>query len=236
MIASKGKAFGKNPKIGLKDPQDPSKGQKRVLIEFSSPNIAKPFHAGHLRSTIIGGFLGNLYELLGYHVWRINYLGDWGKQYGLLALGYERYGNEQALEENPIGHLYDLYVKINKELSAEKEEIKALEADGEDASKLKSEGLDEQARRYFKAMCDNDQEALAIWKRFRDLSIARYKETYARLNIRFDEYLGESKVKPESMETAEKIMAEKGLTEPSDGALLIDYTKHVPGKAGKSLG
>ena len=223
-------------KLGLKDPQDPLKGQKRIVVEFSSPNIAKPFHAGHLRSTIIGGFLGNLYDAAGYNVKRVNYLGDWGKQYGLLALSYERYGNEQALEKNPIGHLYDLYVKINKELTAEREEIKSLEANGQDATKLKSDGLDEQARRYFKAMCDNDKQALGIWKRFRDLSITRYEQSYARLNIHFDEYLGESKVKPESMQAAEKIMAEHGLTEESEGALIIDYSKHVPGKVGKGLG
>ena len=180
--------------------------------------------------------MGNLYESAGYNVTRVNYLGDWGKQYGLLALSYERYGDEKALEENPIGHLYDLYVKINKELSAEREEIKALEANGQDASKLKSNGLDEQARRYFKAMCDNDQKALGIWKKFRDLSITRYEQAYARLNIHFDDYLGESKVKPESMEVAEKKMAEAGLTEESEGALVIKYEKHVPGKAGKGLG
>ncbi len=110
-----------------------------MLVEFSSPNIAKPFHAGHLRSTIIGGFLSNLYQGAGWDVVRINYLGDWGKQYGLLALGFEKYGNEEALEKDPINHLYELYVKINKDMAAEKEEIAALEAKGEDASLLKNE-------------------------------------------------------------------------------------------------
>ena len=228
--------FGVNPQLGLKDPQDPFKGRKRIVIEFSSPNIAKPFHAGHLRSTIIGGFLSKLYDGAGWEVIRLNYLGDWGKQYGLLALGFERHGDDKALEDNPIGHLFDVYVKINKELYAEKTEIKRLEESGEDASQLKEQGLDEQARRYFKAMCDNDAAALARWQKFRDLSIVKYKQSYGRLNITFDEYVGESKVTPESMARAEKEMVDSRLTEQSEGALLIDFTKHVAGKPGKSLG
>lgn len=228
--------YGQNPILGLKDPQDPSKGRKRMVVEFSSPNIAKPFHAGHLRSTIIGGFLSNLYEGAGWDVVRLNYLGDWGKQYGLLALAFERYGDEAALEADPIGHLFELYVKINNELAVEKEEIGRLEQVGNDASKIKEDGLDEQARRYFKAMCDNDAKAIKTWKRFRELSISKYEKSYARLNIRFDEYSGESKVNPESMANVEKELEEKGLSEPSDGAVIMDFTKHVPGKLGKTLG
>jgi arginyl-tRNA synthetase len=219
----------------LKDPEDATKGQKRIIIEFSSPNIAKPFHAGHLRSTIIGGFLSNLYEGAGWDVIRVNYLGDWGKQYGLLALGFEKYGDEKALEIDPINHLYEIYVSINKDLTAEKEEIKELEAAGKDASHIKNEGLDEQARRYFKAMTDGEEKALAQWARFRNLSITRYKETYARLNIHFDDYSGESQVKQERMDFAAKKMAEMGVSEESEGAVIVDFTKHVPGKAGKSL-
>ncbi len=112
MIHQMGDGFGGNPLLGLRDSKDPEKGKKRIVIEFSSPNIAKPFHAGHLRSTIIGGFLANLYELAGWDVVRVNYLGDWGKQYGLLALAFERYGDEEALRKDPINHLYELYVRI----------------------------------------------------------------------------------------------------------------------------
>lgn len=236
-ILTQKQSFGQNRFLGLKDPEDPSKGSKRILIEFSSPNIAKPFHAGHLRSTIIGGFLSNLYEGAGWDVKRINYLGDWGKQYGLLALGFEKYGDEAALKADPIKQLYDVYVAINKDLAAEKEEIAALEAAGktEEAQKLKDEGFDEQARRYFKAMTDNDEMAIAQWARFRDLSIKRYKETYARLNIHFDDYSGESQVKQEKMDFAAKKMADMGVSEESEGAVIVDFTKHVPGKAGKSL-
>jgi arginyl-tRNA synthetase len=236
-ILKQKQTFGQNKYLGLREPEDPSKGRKRIIVEFSSPNIAKPFHAGHLRSTIIGGFLSNLYEGAGWDVVRINYLGDWGKQYGLLALGFEKYGNEEALKADPINHLYEIYVKINKDLDAEKQVITGLEAAGktEEANKIKDEGLDEQARRYFKAMTDNDAKAIAQWARFRDMSIKRYKETYARLNIHFDDYSGESQVSQERMDAAAKRMAEMGVSEESEGAVIVDFSKHVPGKAGKSL-
>ena len=167
---------------------------------------------------------------------RINYLGDWGKQYGLLALGFELFGDEKALEADPINHLYEIYVKINQKLAAERKEIARSEEAGGDASELKNAGLDEQARRYFRAMCENDAKAIEMWKRFRELSIKRYESSYARLNIHFDEYAGESKVKPESMVVVEKQMAEAGLLESSEGATILDFTKHLPAKAGKSLG
>lgn len=88
-------------------------GNKKVVVEFSSPNIAKPFHAGHLRSTIIGSFVRNILDANGYDTVSMNYLGDWGKQYGLLAIGFERYGSEEKLLEDPIKHLFDVYVKVN---------------------------------------------------------------------------------------------------------------------------
>ncbi|SPO04574.1 probable arginyl-tRNA synthetase, cytosolic [Cephalotrichum gorgonifer] len=237
MIQTRAAKYGQNPAHGLKDPKDPSKGSKRIIVEFSSPNIAKPFHAGHLRSTIIGGFLANLYQGAGWDVVRINYLGDWGKQYGLLALGFEKYGDEEKLTADPINHLYDIYVKINKDLAEEKEKIDALRASGDVAAAddLRDNGVDERARKYFRMMVDGDDGALSQWKRFRDLSIVRYKETYARLNIEFDDYSGESQVPEEKMAEALASLTEKGIAEESDGALIIDFTKHVAGKAGKSL-
>ncbi|OTB10250.1 hypothetical protein K445DRAFT_323109 [Daldinia sp. EC12] len=236
MIRNLGEEYGRNRFLGLKDPKDPSKGKKRIVVEFSSPNIAKPFHAGHLRSTIIGSFLANLYEGAGWDVIRINYLGDWGKQYGLLALAYERYGDEEALKKDPIDHLFRLYVRINAEKEEELAAIEAKKKEGQDVTELLANSLDEQARRYFRKMTDRDEKALALWKRFRDLSIVRYKATYARLNIKFDEYSGESQVSEEVMEKVAKEMAEKGITREDQGAVLVDFTELIPGKEGKRLG
>ncbi|KAJ2960849.1 hypothetical protein NQZ79_g3825 [Umbelopsis isabellina] len=187
---------------------DSGKG-KTVVVEYSSPNIAKPFHAGHLRSTIIGAFVRNVYEANGWKTISMNYLGDWGKQYGLLAVGYERYGNEEDLTSDPINHLFNVYVSINR----------AAEAD---------DTIHDQARAYFKRMEDGDEEALALWRRFRDLSIVKYKETYARLNIQYDVYSGESQV-GEGMRRALDMLKEMNLLEESDGAKIIDLSKYKLG-------
>ncbi|KAL7321066.1 arginyl-tRNA synthetase [Mucor circinelloides] len=183
---------------------------KTVIVEFSSPNIAKPFHAGHLRSTIIGAFVRNIYDANGWKTITMNYLGDWGKQYGLLAVGFAKYGSEEKLIADPIKHLYDVYVAINKDA-------------GED------ETIHDQARSYFKKMEDGDEEALALWRRFRDLSIVKYKGIYGRLNIHFDVYSGESQV-GKGMAEAMKLLHECKLLEESEGALIIDMEKYKLGK------
>ena len=230
--------FGTNDKLGLRDASDPS-SKKRIVVEFSSPNIAKPFHAGHLRSTIIGGFLANLYEAAGWDVKRINYLGDWGRQFGLLANAFEMYGSEEKLEKDPIGHLFDIYVQINKvskpeedEIKERKEELKQAEVYKKDTAELENEiatleakSINEQARQYFKRLETGDKDALAIWTRFRDLSIERYEKTYARLNIHFDVYSGESQVEMWRMEKAVDQLRLSGLSEDSKGAVIVDLTK-----------
>lgn len=237
MIRTLGQKYGQNPAQGLKDPKKPDGDRKHIIVEFSSPNIAKPFHAGHLRSTIIGGFIANLHAGAGWDVTRINYLGDWGKQYGLLALGFERYGSEEELLKDPINHLFHLYVRINGEIKDEDEAMKSLMAEGKEAeaAELKNKGLDEQARQYFKKMVDGDESALIQWRRFRDLSIDRYKQTYARLNIHFDSYSGESQVPESAMEAAAKQMEDKNISTESDGARIVDFPSLIPGKEGKRL-
>ncbi|KAF9182270.1 hypothetical protein BGZ51_000881 [Haplosporangium sp. Z 767] len=182
---------------------------KKVIVEFSSPNIAKPFHAGHLRSTIIGSFVRNILDANGFNTMSMNYLGDWGKQYGLLAVGFERYGSEEKLLEDPIKHLFDVYVKINQDAK-------------------ENDAVHDEARAYFKKMEDGDEAALKIWSRFRDLSIVKYKDIYARLNIAFDVYSGESQV-TDGMERALKMLHEKNLLTESDGALIVDLTKYKLG-------
>lgn len=179
---------------------------KTVLVEYSSPNIAKPFHAGHLRSTIIGNFIKNVHDALGYQVISINYLGDWGKQYGLLAVGFAKHGSEEALLKDPIKHLFDVYVEINKDAEADPT-------------------IHDQAREYFRRMEDGDPEALALWERFRSLSIERYITIYERLGVRFDVYSGESKFQLEMKEVL-KTLKDKKLLEESNGALLLNLQKY----------
>ncbi|KAJ3810983.1 arginyl-tRNA synthetase [Lentinula lateritia] len=179
---------------------------KQIVIEFSSPNIAKPFHAGHLRSTIIGTFLANLFDANGWKTIRLNYLGDWGKQYGLLAIGFHRYGSEEKLTNNAILHLFEVYVRVNKDVENEKEN-----------SPNKFSPTNQEAKELFKKMEDNDKETLDLWKRFRDLSIVEYEKLYRRLNVRFDVYGGESLVKEELiMESLGKLKSKNLLTKKTE--------------------
>lgn len=198
-VLSRGEAYGRN---------DIGRG-KRLCIDYSSPNIAKPFHVGHLRSTIIGNFLKLVYRANGFEVIGINYLGDWGKQYGLLAVGFARYGSEAELQRDPIRHLFDVYVRIN--------------ADAKD-----DPAVDDAARAYFKKMEEGDAEALALWRRFRDLSIEKYKGIYERLNVHFEEYSGESCFEG-SMQDRITELEEKGLLTDSQGARVVDLTAYKLG-------
>jgi arginyl-tRNA synthetase len=179
---------------------------KTIVVEYSSPNIAKPFHFGHLRSTVIGNFIKNIHKALGYNVVAINYLGDWGKQYGLLAVGFRKYGSEEELQKNPIRHLYQVYVNINK--------------DADDPAT--GEQVHAEARAYFRAMEEGNKDALALWEKFRNLSIEEYKELYKRLNVEFDVYSGESCFS-EGMVEAVKMLQEKGLLQEDKGALVFNF-------------
>ena len=190
---------------------------KTVIIEFSSPNIAKPFHAGHLRSTIIGGFLANLYETFGWKVIRMNYLGDWGRQFGLLAVGFAKYGDEGKLARDPIRHLFDVYVRVNKDI----EEENLSDFKGSPIN----ESTNEKARAYFKRMEAGDPDALELWRRFRELSIDKYIDTYSRLNIKYDVYSGESQVTKETIQKVLDLLRKDGISHRSQGAEVIDLTQ-----------
>ncbi|KAL3231157.1 Uncharacterized protein RNJ44_00796 [Nakaseomyces bracarensis] len=190
----------------------PLGNDKTALIEFSSPNIAKPFHAGHLRSTIIGGFLSNLYQKFGWNVVRMNYLGDWGKQFGILAVGYQKYGDENKLLKNPINHLFEIYVRINKDIENEKRDFGESE-------------LDKRAKKFFRDLEDGQKDAIELWTKFRNLSIEKYTETYKRLNIYYDVYSGESQVAKDAIEKVHLNLINKSLIQDSNGAQIIDLTE-----------
>ncbi|EFE40444.1 hypothetical protein TRV_04838 [Trichophyton verrucosum HKI 0517] len=219
-------SYGSNPLQGLRDPHDQSSGKKKVIIEFSSPNIAKEFHAGHLRSTIIGAYISNLYESMGWDVVKVNYLGDWGKQFGLLAVGWQRFGSEELFTKEPLKHLLEVYAKINSLFAPEKEASEQARDRGEDTSEIESKGLFAERNAFFQKMEDGDPDAIALWKRFRDVSIERYISTYARLNIKFDVYSGESTVKVSTVEKAEALLKEKGVYTEDNGTWIIDFKKH----------
>ena len=185
---------------------------KMAIVEYSSPNIAKIFHAGHLRSTIIGNFIKNILQSNGWKIHSMNYLGDWGKQYGLLAIGYERYGDPNDLQRDPIRHLFDVYVKISADAKEDPD-------------------VDEEAKNYFRRMEQGDAEALRLWETFRSISIAKYSQMYERLNVSFDEYDGESQVTAESIARVMDRLREKNLLEESDGAQVVPLNKFGLGKA-----
>ncbi|KAF8059913.1 hypothetical protein FPV67DRAFT_349524 [Lyophyllum atratum] len=185
---------------------------KKVIIEFSAPNIAKSFHVGHLRSTIIGAFLSNLYASCGWDVVRMNYLGDWGTQFGMIATGFEKYGSREELEKDAIKHLFDVYVKVNKEAES-KPEVKV------------------EAAKWFKRMEDGDESALSNWRVWRELSIRKYKEEYDRLNVEFDVYNGESMVGKEWQDKALARLDEMGLISDAEGAKIVDLAKWKLGSA-----
>jgi len=234
-LFQQGEEYGLDPSLGQRDPLDSKAGKKTVIVEFSSPNIAKEFHLGHLRSTIIGAFLANLYEGNGYNVVRMNYLGDWGRQFGLLAVGWHRYGDADAFARDPIRELFRVYVKISRDLKPEEAAYKEAKKAGQDTAVLEAQGLLGESKAYFKRMEDGDEEALALWRQFRSLSIERYKATYARLNIEFSVYSGESEVKKETMERLLELLENRGVTEQDGGATIINFEKHGAKKLGTAI-
>ncbi|MXQ88707.1 hypothetical protein E5288_WYG003328 [Bos mutus] len=192
-------------KYGLKSELFSGLPQKRIVVEFSSPNVAKKFHVGHLRSTIIGNFIANLKEALGHQVTRINYLGDWGMQFGLLGTGFQLFGYEEKLQSSPLQHLFEVYVQVNKEAADDKNVAKS-------------------AHEFFQRLELGDMQALALWQKFRDLSIDEYMRIYQRLGVHFDEYSGESFYREKSQEVL-KLLDSKGLLQKTlKGTAVVDLS------------
>lgn len=182
-------------------------GQGRnVTIDMSSPNIAKPFSVGHLRSTVIGDALANIHGKLGFNPIRINHLGDWGKQFGMLIVAYKLWGDKTAVEADPISELLKLYVRINAEAEEKPE-------------------LDEEARQWFKKLEDGDQEALELWQWFRDESLVEFNRIYEKLDVHFDSFNGEAFYN-DKMDEAIQILEEKGLLQESKGAQIVDLESY----------
>ena len=181
--------------------QNEGKGEN-VTIDLSSPNIAKPFSVGHLRSTVIGDALSNIFRKLGYNTIKINHLGDWGKQFGLLMVAYKKWGSKEAVEANPIDELLQLYVRINAEIENDP-------------------ALDDEGRLWFKKLEDGDPEATELWQWFRDESLVEFNRIYELLGVEFDSLNGEAFYN-DKMDEGIKILEEKGLLEESKGASIVN--------------
>lgn len=166
---------------------------------------------------------------------RINYLGDWGKQFGLLAVGWEKYGSEELLQAQPLKHLLDVYVKINTDFKPEEAARDKARDEGRDTAEIESRGLFAARNAFFSRMERGEPEALALWRRFRGISIERYINIYARLGISFDVYTGESQVNPAAVSEVESILKEKGVYEEYQGSWRIDFPKYGANHLGAAI-
>ena len=182
---------------------------KTVVIDYSSPNIAKPFHIGHLRSTVIGNSLYKIYDFLGYHCVGINHLGDYGTQFGKLIEGYKRWGNEYNIEENPIDELTKIYVRIN-------------------ALCKEDESVLEECRNNFKKLENGDEYCTSLWTKFRELSLKEFQKVYDLLDVHFDSWNGEAFYSDKMQEVINILEKNKHLVE-SEGANVVDLEeKQMP--------
>ncbi|XP_023856403.1 probable arginine--tRNA ligase, mitochondrial isoform X2 [Salvelinus sp. IW2-2015] len=192
-------------KFGVKSELFDGLKKGTTVVEFSSPNIAKKFHAGHLRSTIIGNFIANLKESLGNHVIRVNYLGDWGMQFGLLGAGFQLFGCQEKLKNNPLQHLFDVYVQVNKE--AENNEV-----------------IGQAAREFFRQLEQQEPQALLLWKQFREITVEEYQQVYKRLGVHFDVYSGESFHQQQAQEVVQQLQRRGLLKTTEKGTGVVDLS------------
>ena len=183
---------------------------KTVVLDYSSPNVAKPFHIGHLGTTVIGHSLKKLHEFAGYRCVGINYLGDWGTQFGKLIVAYRLWGSKEQIEQGGIDELVKLYVRINNEISGNEEQGIAPNPE-----------LADKARAEFRKMEEGDPDNIALWKWFVQISLEEYQKTYAQLDITFDSYKGES-FYTDKMPAQVQKLRDMGLLKIDDGASIVD--------------
>lgn len=186
-------------------------GNKKVIVEFSSPNIAKPFHIGHIRSTVIGNSLSKIYDALGYEVFKINHLGDYGTQFGKMICAYRRWGNREDVINSPIKTLLGYYTKFHVEVEEHPE-------------------LEDEARAIFTKLEQGSKEEVELWQWFREESLKEFQRVYDMLGIEFDSYNGES-FYSDKMPRFEKELSDKGLLKESNGAQVVDLEEYKLGTA-----
>lgn len=181
---------------------------KNIVIDYSSPNIAKPFHLGHFRNTVLGSALYNMYSELGYNVNGVNHLGDWGRQFGLLIEGYRRFKDEYDIEKDSLSVLSEIYVRINK-LAKEDESVMDI------------------ARENFKKLEEGDKELYKMWEFFREVSLKEYKRIYEILGSKFDSYNGEAFYN-DKMDEVVETLDKKGVLVDSQGAKVVEVGDNIP--------
>ena len=181
---------------------------RNIIVEYSSPNIAKPFHLGHFRNTVLGKALYDLYVTLGYNVTGINHLGDWGRQFGIIIEGYKRFKDEYDFEKDPLAALSDIYVRMNKICKEDESEM-------------------DKARENFKKLEEGDEELTKLWKYFREVSLKEYKRIYDLLGSKFDSYNGEAFYNDKMGEVID-ILDKKGVLIDSQGAKVVDVGPDMP--------
>lgn len=179
---------------------------KSICIDYSSPNVAKNFHVGHLRTTIIGNSLYQIFSKLGYKVERINHLGDWGTQFGKLIVAYKKWGSKEAIEKDGVSELMKIYVKFHEEAS-------------------KDDSLNDDARAWFTKMEHGDQEALEIWQWFKDISLKEYMRIYELMGVEFDSFAGESFYQDKTQNVVD-LLKEKDLLVESEGANIVSLEEY----------
>ena len=179
---------------------------KKVIVEFSSPNIAKPFHIGHIRTTVIGNSIYKIFDFLGYDTVRINHLGDYGTQFGKMIVAYRRWGNEEDVRREPIKTLLDYYVKFHEEAE-------------------KDPSLEDEARATFTRLENGEKEEYALWEWFREESLKEFTYVYDLLGIEFDSYAGES-FYSDKMDRIVELMKDKGILKESEGAQIVDLEEY----------
>ena len=179
-----------------------------IIVEYSSPNIAKPFHLGHFRNTVLGKALYDLYKTLGYNVTGLNHLGDWGRQFGIIIEGYKRFKDEYNFDENPLDALSDIYVRMNKICKEDESEMDI-------------------ARENFKKLEQGDKETSKLWEYFREVSLKEYKRIYNLLGSKFDSYNGEAFYN-DKMDEIIDILDKKGVLKDSQGAKVIEVGDNMP--------
>lgn len=228
------RSYGTDAKQGLRNPSSPDEGCKKLVVEFSSPNITSELHGRYLRSTIIGAFVSRFYESMGWEVTRINYLGDWGKNIALLKVGWERFAHQAIYKSRPIEHLLEIYDQINglfqPEVTASRHARDEAARDGQDEgqaqAEIENQGIYAERNAAFKKLEERDEETIAFWRQVRDVNIENYKEFYSQLGIEFDEYTGESQVNTETMVEVENLLREKNICEESSGAWVVHMQNH----------